>query len=91
MRAKKTTQADLDKALESLNDTANQCMQKPFRIEHMSMGTVKLTNYKGVGIIGVDTGLGIAGMPKRELIDRMEALRQGMIIGWLACRACDTQ
>lgn len=83
---RRTTYEDLTRQLDRINQAANLCHLKPYSLDSGPEGRVRLVDSKGRGVLGASTGLGMASIPKRELLQRMEDFLLGLETAYLALR-----
>lgn len=66
------TRKILEQLLIVINARADRLGMHEFEIDDGPQGRVRLVDHKGRGVLGCDTGLGMASVSKRELHDRMQ-------------------
>lgn len=84
---RRTTFEDLALQLARINQAASLCHLKPFMLDSGPGGKWRLVDSKGRGVLGASTGLGMASIPKRELLQRMEDFLLGLETAYLALRS----
>lgn len=85
--AKRVRFEDLALQLARINQAASLCHLKPFMLDAGPEGKWRLVDSKGRGVLGASTGLGMASIPKRELLQRMEDFLLGLETAYLALRS----
>ena len=88
---KRTTYDDLARMLDRINTAAKVCGIPAYQIDHGPEGRVRLVDSKGRGVLGASTGLGMASIPKRELLQRMGDYLDGIETAYLATRRTSTE
>jgi hypothetical protein len=81
---RRTTYADLVTQLDRLNTASKVATLPQYQLDAGPQGKYRLVDHKGRGILGADTGLGIAAIPKGELLQRMEDFTLGIELAYLA-------
>jgi len=81
---RRTTFEDLTLQLDRLNTAAKVAALPQYQLDAGSEGRFKLVDHKGRGVIGASTGLELASIPKRELLQRMEDFTLGIELACLA-------
>jgi hypothetical protein len=75
---------DLALQLDRLNTAAKVAALPQYQLDAGYEGRFRLVDHKGRGVLGASTGLGLASIPKRELLQRMEDFTLGIELACLA-------